>query len=170
MCSDQSYHCFQLKWHVHKSVPQCCRLSQPENEESSISASSGSALCGLLSGQQEHCKWVSSFSSFSGQQSAAVAVRPCFCSLQPCNGCTSFAAVGKYWHDKHHFLPLHSIYPCPEYVQPVYSVTVLSSLCPYVEGCLHPNLLSNYTKIQASSFLSIWKLSFLKVLYYLIEC
>lgn len=52
MCSDRSYCWFQLTQHVHKSVPWRCRLSQPENEEYTITGSERSGLCSLLSGDR----------------------------------------------------------------------------------------------------------------------
>lgn len=49
-------------------------------------------------------------------------------SLSPCVQCTSFSDVGRYWHDKSQFLPLHNSDPWPEHIQPVYSVSGFSSL------------------------------------------
>lgn len=78
-----------------RSVPQSCKFSQLEKEKFSISGFARFAPCALLNDWQEHCSWGSCFCCFSGQQ---------------------FADVGRYHHDEHQFLPLHSTDPCPAHV------------------------------------------------------
>lgn len=145
MCSDKSYWWFQLTWHVCKSVPWRCRLSQPENEECTISGSGRSGPCSLLSRWGEHGGWFSCRSSFSGQQLAAAAEPILLHSVHLICRCwevltwqISVSAVAQCWS-----------------VSRVHPACTLSNcaqcLYPQAEDWLHPNLLSNY--IQNSNSL-----------------